>query len=432
MAGKFRFQTGNKFSHTHYADPDKIKSEKAPGKQKLNANRALMRKVVRILKGAIKKLETLENKFATTLSSPYVAKNQFKKLNSAKNDLMMAKATLQDVSVRPVGKTTAKLEKLNSKLGELIPRVKGSPLFIDKLVVSSTNKIKKENALPIIKTTIKKLEKSCSSLEKRIKSVTNQMDSIKRIPKKKSDDVFSSVVEVEEDETTKQLTPQFVQDFFTTASERGWTVNTDVKKIFKKQPTKVVRNIDEGMEVIKNAALSKSQLLTTDVPIGLLEFPIILVQKRRLSERMIKDILKLDLGYEIHIVLGGYLVVTGALLMGIHKSMIRIYDNVSLKDPSTYWNQEVSLFKETKAEKTKKDKLKIKLDTSKFEKLVPFLQEENPHYKEILSKAQPTNPAMLYGSHYYCPLFPQGTETISIVSIENWSPIFEEQKTINA
>jgi len=432
MAGKFRFQSGNKFSHTHYADPDKFNSKKTPGKQKLNANRALINKSVRFIKKAIEKLEKLEKKFEATLASPYVAKTQFKKLHEVKNDLMMAKATLQDVSVRPVKKTTAKLENLSMQLKELIPRIKKSPLFANELVISSSKKVKKEAALPLIKTTIKKLKKSVVSLEKRIDSITKQMDNIKRSPKKETDDLVASVEEDEKDKS-KQLTPQFVDDFFKTAAERGWTVNTDVKEIFNKpQPTKVVRNLDEGMEVIKNVSLPKSNLLTEETPIGLLEFPIILVQKRRFSERLIKEILKLNLGYEIHIVLGGYLVITGALLMGIHRSMIRVYNNASLKDPSTYWNREVSLFKKTKVEKTKKDQLKIKIDTSKFAKLVPFLQEENPRYEEILNKARPTNPATLFGTHYYCPLFPQGTESINIISIDNWSPLFQKSETTKA
>ena len=432
MSGKFRFQSGNRFSHTHYADPDSIKSEKSPGKQKLSANRARLRKSVRILEKALTKLNYLEEKFEAATTSPYVAKSQFKKLYNVKNDLMMVKATLQDVNACPVKKTITKLEKLCTTVEGLIPRIKRSPLFTEELVISSTKKVRKETVLPTIKTAIKKLEKSERYLEKKITVLTKKIDAIKRPLRKDTDEFFDSL-EVEETVKEEQpLTPQFVNEFFKTATERGWTVNTDVKKMFKKPPTKVVRNFDEGMEVIKQASLPKSKLFTKDTPIGILEFPIILVQKRRLSERVIKDILQLNLGYEIHIVLGGYLVVTGALLMGLHKSMVRVYDNLSLSDPDTHWNQEVSLFGKKKKETAKREQPKIKLDTAKFDKLVPFLQNENPHYEEILTKARPTNPALLFGSHYYCPLFPPGAETISLISIENWSPLFSDQKTITA
>ena len=293
MSGKFRFHSTRKhFPHTHYSDPDAIKSDKKPGKQKLSSNRALLRRGAKLIDTAIKKLVYLEDKFKSSTTSPYVAKNQFKKLHEAKNDLAMATATLQDVSVKPVKKTIAKLQKIQSDLGAVIPVTKASP-FLGGKKINTSKRVKKEVVTPLLKKTIKRLEKSSASLLKKADKVSEEMQQLKRVFRDKTleEEDYGEV-----DETPEPVAPHFMDDFFKTAKERGWTVNDDVKKKYKKPVTKVVRSFDEGMAVIQNASMPKENLLTEDVPIGLLEFPILLVQKRRLTESIIKDIF-ISFGY---------------------------------------------------------------------------------------------------------------------------------------
>lgn len=425
MANKFHFQSpSSTFTHKHYpSDPSKTEP-KPPGKQKLSTNRSLIRRSLRLVRTSLLSLQRVRKNLRSRSSPRYLTSKQIKAVTVCRNNIFQARALLQDVSVRPVKKTITKFGKIHAQLLVLTPKL-DAPLLGSS---HTSSKVPSVEALPILGTTIKKLKRSSRFLEKHIDSITKDLEK----PRTKSVEQKTQELLDECEESLPQpmdeQSSEFLNDFFKTAGERGWKVDPALKKSLSEPQTKIVRNFDEGMEVISSSARSKKNLLTTDVPIGLLQFPILLVQRRKLSEMAIREILKMDLGYEVHIVLGGYLVITGAILMGLHRSIVRIYDNDTLDDPHEFWNSAHKTLLFQKKKSVQKTEPKIKIDTSRFDKLVPFLKHENPEYGEILSKARPTNPAVLLGTHYYSPLFPQEAASLNhLVSIENWSPLFKEQ-----
>ena len=427
MAGKFHFHSpSSTFTHKHYSDPSKTES-KPPGKQKLSMNRSLIRRSLRLVRTSLEQLEAVRKNLRGKNAPRYLTSKQIKSLTICRNNVFQARALLQDVSVRPVKKTIAKFGKIHERLATITPRLE-APLLGSSL---ASDKVQSSEALPIVSSTARKLKKSRHFLERHVDSITKDLEKPRaKSVEQKTQELLDSCNSEEAPQSLSNQSSEFFDDFFRTAKERGWRIDMDLKKTFCAPKNKVVRDFDGGMEVIQSASQSKSDLLTADVPIGLLKFPILLIQRRRLSESAIKEILKMDLGYEIHIVLGGYLVVTGAILMGLHRSIVRIYDNDALDDPQEFWNSanETLLFEKKKPAPKKKSELRIKIDTGRFEKLVPFLKNENPEYGTILTKARPTNPAILLGTHYYSPLFPHDAASLNhLVSIDNWSPLFKEQ-----
>ncbi len=134
---------------------------------------------------------------------------------------------------------------------------------------------------------------------------------------------------------------------------------------------------DQAANLIHTIQRPKTELLPTNVEIGIVKFPVISLNKKRIPESLIRHCTDPRIGYSVYIVFGGYMVVDNMCLLGIHKKLL--------------W---------TEGEKG------AELDIAKFPHLVPYVKKEYPQWKEPLTLMHPVQPARVVGDHCYCPLLP--------------------------
>jgi hypothetical protein len=229
---------------------------------------------------------------------------------------------------------------------------------------------------------------------------------------------------------------KFLKEFMETAKDKGWITDTDSLPVVVDEEIKeadIELPISEGFQtsstVLKQLEVGKDTLLPAAVPFGLVKVPIVIVQNGRSSDTFLLKLSKMDLGYKVHKVYDNYVAIDNMVLMGLHKQMVLVYDTGPVNNPKAFWKalrKPKSLFsKKPKKEAEDFKKLKIKLDTSKFITLAPFLGSEYPDYADLLQKAGPVNPAIRVGNHYYCPLLPYSLGDARKLRINSWSPLFK-------
>lgn len=134
---------------------------------------------------------------------------------------------------------------------------------------------------------------------------------------------------------------------------------------------------EQGANLIHTLQRSSTELLPPDELMGVVKFPVISLNKKRIPESLIQFCTDPRIGYSVYIVFGGYMVVDNMCLLGIHKSLM--------------WMQG--------------DK-GVELDLDKFQHLVPYVKNHYPQWTEPLNLMYPVQPARVVGDHCYCPLLP--------------------------
>jgi hypothetical protein len=235
-------------------------------------------------------------------------------------------------------------------------------------------------------------------------------------------------------------TSSFMKEFMETAKEKGWISDESELPIVEaakqeEAETHTDLPISEGFQqssnILKELEVGHDRLLPAEFSIGLIKVPIVIVQGGRSPDTTLLKLSRMGLGYEVHKVYDNYVAIDHMVLMGLHRRMVMVYDTSSVRHPTKFWkalNKPVSLFdKKERAEAATFKKLKIKLDTTKFATLAPFLEDEYPEHQDLLKKVGPVNPALRFGSHYYCPLLPYSLGDSRKLRITSWSPLFKKE-----
>ena len=124
---------------------------------------------------------------------------------------------------------------------------------------------------------------------------------------------------------------------------------------------------------------------------GVVKFPVIALNTKRIPESLIHRCTDPRVGYSIYMVFGGYMVVDNMCLLGIHKSLMWV-----------------------------EGKKGAEMDTDKFSHLLPYIKNNYPQWTERLTRMHPVQPARKIGAHCYCPLLPLDVLRIWGNGIGNW------------
>lgn len=185
----------------------------------------------------------------------------------------------------------------------------------------------------------------------------------------------------EEERLIECLNPEYLEPFLEMARDRGWRIH-DKSKRSSEEEFDDNDGFALSIELIQSIKQKPVQLLQEDQLIGIVEFPIVVVNKGSFPDRIIQTCVDPDIGYSIYLVFGAYVVVKNMMMMGIHESIMKVYDE---DDPTG----------------------KPRLDTDKFAHLVPYLSSQEPIWAPTLEKLQPVQPIRPMGAHYYSPLMPR-------------------------
>jgi hypothetical protein len=155
--------------------------------------------------------------------------------------------------------------------------------------------------------------------------------------------------------------------------EKGWKVVREEKDEGREDD-----EFSAHVDLLSEMQRPSRQLLPDDVLVGVLEFPVISLTAKRVTDTMVHTRLRPHLECDAHVVFGGYLLLTNMALVGIHKSIMRVYD----------------------------DRDRVVVDNDKFPHLVHYLKSEHPEWEHLLSESYPIQPSRLVGAHFYSPLVP--------------------------
>lgn len=138
-----------------------------------------------------------------------------------------------------------------------------------------------------------------------------------------------------------------------------------------------VDDFDRGAVLIQRVRRPTTELLQEEEIVGIVKFPVISYNTKRLPESLIHKCTDHRVGYSIYLVFGGYMVVENMFLLGIHKSLMWVDGEQG-----------------------------VEVDIDKFMHLLPYVREHQPQWAGLLKTLHPIQPARLSGSHFYCPLLP--------------------------
>lgn len=189
--------------------------------------------------------------------------------------------------------------------------------------------------------------------------------------------------------------PTPLAPFFEKAQQRGWRVKE--KQLAEETGEAVDEGLEDSFELIARLQKPTEGLLDDAVIVGVVQFPVISLNARRIPESIIQECIHPTLGYDFYLVLGDYIVIDKMCLLGIHHTIMRIQD----------------------------ENKRPKLDIDKFVELHPFLVTEQPEWAHILNQTHPIQPAKREGSHYYCPLVPNAIAHKWGLGIGNWDFLAE-------
>lgn len=150
--------------------------------------------------------------------------------------------------------------------------------------------------------------------------------------------------------------------------------------------------LDDSLKLVWRLQKPIVNLLSDDTIVGVIQFPIITSNARRFPDALIQECSVPSLGYDFYLVFGDYLVIDKMCLLGIHRSIMKTFD----------------------------DKNNPQLDVDKFVALHSYLISEQPEWAQVLQQTQPGQPAKREGSHYYCPLVPLAIKQKWSLGIGNW------------
>lgn len=262
------------------------------------------------------------------------------------------------------------------------------------------------------------------SKEETIKLTAEEESLKKERSKKKRKPIFGSDAEEFSSSNNKSI-----HQFFEGVKDKGWKINDGVEELVA-NGTLDENAFDEGFEAsctaVTDIKKSKTLLLDRTLPIGIVRFPILAIRNPgTITETVIRDLVKARLGYEVHKVYSGYLVIDNVLLIGVRRDFMPLYK--AAYDPST-GKVEGWLVVPNGNGKNGTPKIKTRVELRKFEALLPYLLREYSYLGRELQTVGPVNPSMLHGDHYYTPLFPDKLAKSGDFSMGAWSLLTDDQK----
>jgi len=211
----------------------------------------------------------------------------------------------------------------------------------------------------------------------------------------KMEDNVQSSSKVEE--LKKNVKTQNMEPILEAFKEKGWKVpeNQNVEN--------GIADVDTGLQLsnmlLKSIQKPSTELLPDNCLIGVIRFPSILRLMKRPRDLVIQKCLEPTTGYNLYMVFGSYLVVDHAIAIGINRKLMRIYG----------------------------EKGKVEIDVEKFDKLLPYVMNEFPDWRDSLSSLLPTLPIHASGKHYYSLMLPKSVVSANEIRIGDWQ--FVRQRT---
>lgn len=152
---------------------------------------------------------------------------------------------------------------------------------------------------------------------------------------------------------------------------------------------------DAGLELsellLQSVQKDQDQLLPDNALLGVIRFPAIVRLKSKLPDVTIKSCLHPAVGYNLYMVFGAYLVVDHAIAIGINRSIMRFHGEKG-----------------------------IEVDVEKFDKLLPYVMNEFPDWKQKLTNLRPVLPVHASGMHYYSMMLPRNVVASNGMPIGDW------------
>lgn len=192
----------------------------------------------------------------------------------------------------------------------------------------------------------------------------------------------------------ESLNPEYLEPFLEIARDRGW-------RIHDKPSSQNIETAEEhdgfllSIELVQASKRNEADLLQSDQMIGIVEFPVIVVNKRTIPDQIIQTCVDPCIGYSVYLVFGGYVVVKNMLMIGIHESILQVYDSDTINQSQ--------------------------LATEKFAHFLPYVSSQEPIWAPTLEKLQPIQPIRHMGAHYYSPLMPRTVSNDWNGSLGDWA-----------
>jgi len=183
-----------------------------------------------------------------------------------------------------------------------------------------------------------------------------------------------------------------INSFVKQLRSKGWKITEEENK----KDREVLFDEGDGFslssKLIQLVRKPSIEFLPQDQLLGMINFPVILQIRNKLTDTAIQICTDPIIGYSLYVVFGSYLVVEQMASIGIHRSIMKVQG-----DRGTI------------------------VDTDKFIGLLPYARKEFPAWSDKLNMLHPSQPAKLRGSHYYCPLVPRKLLGENQISIQDWS-----------
>jgi len=210
----------------------------------------------------------------------------------------------------------------------------------------------------------------------------------------------SSVGASEAPKKEKETKPTVLEEFFTKVEEsKGWKVQRVVAS--RKTPETTFPDLDTdpfglGCHIAHELSKPYTTLLPDEVEVGLVSFSIILLEAYRLPETVLSTC---GSASPLHRVFGSYVILQDALLIGVHRDLMKVMKNGQGH-----------------------------LDERRFQQFIPYLSKSLPDRAHQLAQTFPSGPPRYARHHYYSPLLPRTLiKGASQFSLGNWSFLTEKR-----
>jgi hypothetical protein len=226
--------------------------------------------------------------------------------------------------------------------------------------------------------------------------------------------------------TTSSTLPasKTIKEFFDGARDKGWKVDDGIEIVETPDELAFDEGFDTSCTTITSLKKSRDSLLDRALPVGMVRFPILVVRgSHSLNEGIIDRLVKSKLKYAVHQVFTGYLVLENVLLVGVRKDLVLAYS--TQLNPATGEIEGYIRSSDTRPV----SKTKVRIDHKKYKAFAPYLSREYYEFRKYLKAVGPVNPSLLYGNHYYTPLFPKSVASSERFQLGHWSLLTDHQKS---
>ena len=338
----------------------------------------------------------------------------FQKINTALSKLTLLLFEGKASVVGPLQQLLTEAQNLVST------KLLGNPLFRHTLSASQT--------APIVTIVLAKLSTAHQLTTAALTTATTRFDTLQQSRQKTRRTVTTPEGErVEEISHSKKK----MKDFLESMQDRGWKVTKP------KVPEPPVVEIPKynPVALLNEVTCPSVCLLDPSVEMGLVKIPLLVAIVNSLTvNSLINAIKESELDYRVHHCYSKYYVIERALSMGIQRSMMQVY-NARPSALGFGTTSKAVLSFDKFLEKVATNDLSIKalkrkkkhVDLAKFRALLPFLQQENVLYADLIPKLSIANAPYRVGSHYYCPLLPKTLAKDLEFIIESWSFLVQKE-----